>query len=333
MITDIMLNEDYQPIEAVDFLEDLEDACRDAGVPFSELLGEDMYIGNVPPIRYEILRCDYQTNPELLMYLVTRTRRVDLDALVRAACLSRDDNFLFQMLRDTMGYNADKQISSSGHDTRFEVLFNINELVKGFTPPPLSEKQRLAEKLGDKEKPAPPQIEFEWIAAQRAWKLVLTRETISLSLLQGDPMTIGGSIAAIFPADNANAVNMPFPSEALLKPMSMAGRNSLVIRPTPPPADWPQLATDGDILIQLDVEAVKLPPPSDPIKAPSPSEPEAPIIVEHPVEEQPTKPMMSNIDDDDWVIEYDDAPIDRDDTPNPEWVLASYSGKDADADE
>lgn len=102
MITDLMLNEDLHPSEAVNFLEDLEDACKKDGVSLPELLTEEMSTGGVPPLMWEIQRCNWREEPELLFFLVTRTPSPKVPWMIRTACQAVGDNELLQLLREML---------------------------------------------------------------------------------------------------------------------------------------------------------------------------------------------------------------------------------------
>lgn len=102
MITDLMLNEDLHPSEAVSFLEDLEDACKKDGVSLPELLTEEMSTGGVPPLMWEIQRCNWREEPELLFFLVTRTPSPKVPWMIRTACQAVGDNELLQLLREML---------------------------------------------------------------------------------------------------------------------------------------------------------------------------------------------------------------------------------------
>lgn len=102
MITDLMLNEHMHPSETVDLFEDLEDTCRNDGVSLPELLAENMYTGGVPPLMWEIQRCNWRESPELLMFLATNTPRSKVPWMIRTACQAVGDNELLQLLRETI---------------------------------------------------------------------------------------------------------------------------------------------------------------------------------------------------------------------------------------
>lgn len=98
MITEIMITETLQPAEVVDLFEDLANNCRKDGVSFGELLAEPMYVGDVTPLAYEILRCDYKAL-DLVWYLLNATSSRKVGWIVRTACQQRGEDGLFQLLR------------------------------------------------------------------------------------------------------------------------------------------------------------------------------------------------------------------------------------------
>lgn len=73
LITSIMMNPNVDVMSAVTIFEDLRDQCRDAGVPFSELLQVDIEGYDMPPLMIEIIRCDFLCTPELLLFLLDQT--------------------------------------------------------------------------------------------------------------------------------------------------------------------------------------------------------------------------------------------------------------------
>ncbi len=105
-----MINDALKPMEAVELLQDLSEGCQDAGVALSELLAEEMYVGGVTPLAYEILRCD-RTALELATFLIAETTSSKVPWIVRNACFIRNDNELLQQLRSVISSSGRMDVS------------------------------------------------------------------------------------------------------------------------------------------------------------------------------------------------------------------------------
>ncbi|KAG8924795.1 hypothetical protein FRC01_011030 [Tulasnella sp. 417] len=339
MITDLMLNEDLQPSEAVDFLEDLENACKTDGVSLSELLGEDMSIGGVPPLMWEIQRCNWREEPELLMFLVIRTPRAKVPWMIRTACQAIGDNALLQRLRETLEPDILCDVMPSSSESEFNVAITIKDFAQKLRPKETS--WTTEGKKGDVKKThvEASSVTIEWIVEERAWALELKADALELTLLDGPPATVSARLH-VDPSDtlelallddnvyggpqagrsvqgsSAHSRDMEFPSGTVLLPISRAGRNSLISKPAWRPETWGNDLHDARIPVsfQLKVSLNQI------LEAPN-----------RPIEEEKVT-TGSPDEDDDWVIEYDDGKPAVAEEDSSGWVLASWSGKDKDLD-
>lgn len=339
MITDLMLNEDLQPSDAVDFLEDLENGCKKDGVSLSELLGEDMSTGGVPPLMWEIQRCNWREEPELLMFLMIHTPRPKVPWMIRTACQAVGDNGLLQQLRETLEPDVLCHVMSSS-DLGFDVAVTVKDLTEKLRPKQttwISEGKHGQEKRSHVEASS---VTIEWIVEERAWALELKADALELTLLDGPPATVtarlhvdpsdalelalldenvsgGLQVGPSVQGSSIHSCDMEFPQGTVLLPISRAGRNSLTLKPTWRPETWESglHETRTPVSFQLKVSLGQiLELPTRPIE-----------------EEKVTKGAPE--EDDDWVIEYDDGEPATPEEGSSGWVLASWSGKDKDLDE
>ncbi|KAG8895845.1 hypothetical protein FRC00_006810 [Tulasnella sp. 408] len=339
MITDLMLNEDLHPSEAVDFLEDLENACKKDGVSLSELLAEDMSTGGVPPLMWEIQRCKWREEPELLMFLMIRTSRPKVPWMIRTACQAVGDNNLLQLLRETLEPDVLCHVMSSS-DFEFDVAITVKDLTQKLRP---KETTWISEgKHGDEKKRhvEASSVTIEWIVEERAWALELKADTLELTLLDGPPATVTAKLH-VDPSDSLelalldeyvtedpkagpssqgsslHSCDMEFPPDTVLLPISRAGRNSLTLKPTWRPETWGSDIHDTrtPVSFQLKISLKQIVESSS-----------------RPIEEEKVTKSAPE-EDDDWVIEYDDREPAVVEEGSSDWVLASWSGKDKDLDE
>ncbi|KAG8995547.1 hypothetical protein FRB90_000143, partial [Tulasnella sp. 427] len=78
----------------------IRDACRSEGVPFGELLEAEVEDFGLTPLVIEIVRCDFQKAPELLLFLLEHSLSKNLRWKVRRGCMLRTDSSnLYETLR------------------------------------------------------------------------------------------------------------------------------------------------------------------------------------------------------------------------------------------
>lgn len=78
----------------------VRDACRSTGVPFGELLEVEVEGFGMVPLIIEIVRCDFQQAPELLLFLLEHSSSKNLRWKVRRGCMLRNDSSnLYETLR------------------------------------------------------------------------------------------------------------------------------------------------------------------------------------------------------------------------------------------
>lgn len=319
MITDLMLNEHMHPSETVDLFEDLENACQKDGVSLPELLAENMYTGGVPPLMWEIQRCNWRESPELMMFLAINTPRSKVPWMIRTACQAVGDNELLQLLRETIEPDILCHVTSS--DFKFGVSVTVRDLANKLRPKEtswMSEGKRGDEKKSYVESSS---ISIEWLVEERAWALELKTDAVELTLLQGPPAIVTASLRVDLPDegghDLAQTCDIDFPRNTVLLPISRAGRNSLAIKPTWRPESWQDSVrgTRAPVSFHLKVSLKQILDTSG-----------------HPAEEEKSTKSTPE-EDDDWVIEYDDGEPTVVEEGSSGWVLASWSGEDKDMDE
>ncbi|KAG9014286.1 hypothetical protein FRB90_005463 [Tulasnella sp. 427] len=323
MITDLMLNEAIHPSDAVDFLEDLESSCQKDGVSLPELLAENMSTGDVPPLMWEIQRCRWREEPELLMFLVIRTLRAKVPWMIRTACQAVGDNSLMQVLRETL--EPDVVCHLNWRDVEFDVSVTVKSLASKLDAKTVawtSVKTEQDIKILATPVVEPRSVNIEWLVEERAWALELKTDAVELTLLEGPPAVVTASLYVEPPTKGNSAQDcyMEFPSPAVLLPISRAGRNSLIVKPAWRPESWGEGRDSGEaVSFQLRVKLEH---------------------VDHVAKEKVEKEeeaVKSGLEaEDDWVIEDDDGePVlaEEAEEANPGWVLASYTGKDEDVEE
>ncbi|KAG8901806.1 hypothetical protein FRB99_005090 [Tulasnella sp. 403] len=287
LITDVMLNEDLAPIEVVDVLEDIAEQCKDDGVPFSELLAENMYVGDVPPLVFEIHRCDWDIGRELVMYLLTQTAKTSQAVrwMVKSACIQRGNDELFQHLREVLGGTdgCEYQVSVVEANGTFETMISIFDLEKALRPPPpppsrpLSEKAQMrlheitntslftpgagSSSAPDKPAARPPEINIEWIIGDRAWTLQILDDRVTLRMDVGTPGIVTANLRVVSPIEDGEPICLAMFPETTLFPIRSAGKNSVSITPSMTATMWTMFTVERTILLQLDVRVQPLIPP------------------------------------------------------------------------
>lgn len=70
IISSIMMNPEQTPGEAAITFAEVLEQCRAAGVPFGELLDQEVEGFGMVPLLIELIRCDFEEGPELLLFLL-----------------------------------------------------------------------------------------------------------------------------------------------------------------------------------------------------------------------------------------------------------------------
>lgn len=158
-------------------------------------------------------------------------------------------------------------------------------------------------------KEVPSKVEVEWICQGRLWTLIIGASEVSIKLAEGPPALVSASLN-VMPWEEASSESLvfTFPAQTALYPPSRAGRNLVTVEPTPGPSAW-GVSTDGHTRLRLDLQVEPLPDPAE-------------------VQKQKQQAPSGLEDDEDWIMDDE-----GEEPKKPDWVLASWSGKDQDEDE
>ncbi|KAG9008038.1 hypothetical protein FRB94_013803 [Tulasnella sp. JGI-2019a] len=130
LITSVMMNPNVDVTSAVVTLEDVMDQCRDAGVPFSELLEVEVEGYDMVPLMIEIIRCDFEGAPDLLLFLLQHTASArKFQWFIRRACMLRNDD-LFEKLRQITPHPDTPEPWNAPH---FEYIVSMDQYATPLT--------------------------------------------------------------------------------------------------------------------------------------------------------------------------------------------------------
>ncbi|KAG8927213.1 hypothetical protein FRC02_008364 [Tulasnella sp. 418] len=219
-ISATMLDTTLSPHSAALTLRKVMEECRSAGVTFGELLEEKVEGLDITPLVMELIRCDWEKGPELVLFLLEHSLSKRLLWSVRRGCMFRHDN-LYQTLRHLLPHQEDIQpwdpppfefevsiqqqasladYPSTQHNAQppneFRALISIpnfptalsndaKALAKRRTIPP--------EKLGESSStPLRPEagLVVDWIACGRVWTMEIGHNHLILSLEDGEACSV-----------------------------------------------------------------------------------------------------------------------------------------------
>ncbi|KAG9035297.1 hypothetical protein FRB95_011592 [Tulasnella sp. JGI-2019a] len=210
----IMMNQNVDAIAATNTLEDLRLQCLQADVSFAELLGKHVEGYGMPPLTVETSRCDFEGSSDLLLFLAQHTASNKKMEYIRQGCMWRKDN-LFERLQSMLG--ASKYVVSSEqyatpytsaipdkrpHNT-FRALISIPDFAtdlegsaivldirqeQASTISPGSMEPGLASDAG---------VVIELVALGRYWKLLIGRNRLVLSLMDGQECSVDATLTII----------------------------------------------------------------------------------------------------------------------------------------
>ncbi|EJU01861.1 hypothetical protein DACRYDRAFT_116294 [Dacryopinax primogenitus] len=219
-------------------LDGCRESCRQAGVSFEDILGEDMEGLEVPPLVYEIFTG--WEDAGLLQFLLDNTPARHVEMFVRRGCMMRGDNTMFQVLRSALSASEKVDIVRYSLTMKEDAgQFQVEGSIECM-PELLA---RVCTPVSDRKRPLPSPV--EWIAAGRMWSIEPTAQnTLILRLLAGEPLKVVDADLTIVARDaasssgrkNSMAVSMMKDKSmpVNLVPLSQSGVNTILFIPFSP---------------------------------------------------------------------------------------------------
>ncbi|KAG8847805.1 hypothetical protein FRB96_001393 [Tulasnella sp. 330] len=220
VISSVMMNPNVGVAGTILTLEDLMEQCRGAGVSFSELLEIEVEGYDMVPLMIEIIRCDFEGAPDLLLFLLQHTASArKFHWFIRRGCMLRND-CLFEKLRqitphpnELRGPPAFEYVVSleqyttplthmtSTPNNTFRALISIQNFAVA-----LDENAQALQSKGRRENEgkrtllgveAEPGLTCEIVALGRCWSLEVGANRLILTLIDGVECNLDASVSVL----------------------------------------------------------------------------------------------------------------------------------------
>ncbi|KAG9035295.1 hypothetical protein FRB95_011590 [Tulasnella sp. JGI-2019a] len=223
IIESTIMNQNVDGISASTMLEELRLECLQADVSFAELLDKCIEGYGMPPLAIETSRCDFEGAPDLLFFLAEHTASAKKMEYIIQGCMLRKDN-LFEKLQPMIGPSANRDapqafeyvVSSEQYATpytsvvpdkrppnTFRALISIPNfaiaLQKRATELDIRRQHTWMRSPGSEDSSSinDAGLVIELVALGRYWTLMIGRNRLALSLMDGQECNVDASLSVI----------------------------------------------------------------------------------------------------------------------------------------